>query len=467
MGFSTATNLDMVRFATEYGVSGTTAADAVDQAQRGRVAALAIGLAALAWTTIGLIRGVHYAFAQAWGMEITPRRGLIRHAGFFMVTAIVLVILFAAVGALQRQGPMFALLGHRRLVHARRRVAVRRLLDDAPPHDALARPRARGRSSARWRPPVSRRSPRSTSRSGSRAPPRVYGGLGVAIAILFYMFLIGYMLVGTAFVNSVWTDRAEIIAGRPWVLDPDGLPRWLRRPARWASRAPGSRPRADDPAASAPADGEPEGMVPERHRLRDGVAQHRDGCAVGRTDRGPTAHRGRRGPGPNSTASATSEDDRIMRPQRRATRAISISPAQRRFASWMTDVLVYTVVLNLFVEFVPGVEIDSFAISVLTAVLLKAMLGAILGLEDRVAAWFRRRKGLVFRLLGLASTFLILFLSKFVILEVVDIVFGDEVDLGHLIEIVLLIVAMMLARRLVDAIYDRLGEGAPGEPGRR
>ena len=48
--------------------------------------------------------------------------------------------------------------------------------------------------------------------------------------------------------------------------------------------------------------------------------------------------------------------------------------AQQRFASWTADVLVYIVVLNLFVDFVDTIVIDSFWISILTAVLLKLCL---------------------------------------------------------------------------------------------
>jgi len=134
-----------------------------------------------------------------------------------------------------------------------------------------------------------------------------------------------------------------------------------------------------------------------------------------------------------------------------------VTPAQQRFASWMADVLVYIVVLNLFVEFVHTIVIDSFWISILTAVLLKLLLDLVLGLEHRVAAFFKARPGGVNRALGLVSVFAILFFSKFFILEAVNVVFGDHVELGHFIEIVALIVAMIVARRLMQAIYERLG----------
>lgn len=143
------------------------------------------------------------------------------------------------------------------------------------------------------------------------------------------------------------------------------------------------------------------------------------------------------------------------------TTTITITPAQRRFASFMTDVLIYTVVLNLFVEHVDAIVIDSFGISILTAVLLKILLDLITGIEHRVANYFKQRSGTLNKVLGYVSVFLILSLSKFVILEVVDLVFGDHVELGHFVEIVALIVAMIAARLIFQKIYESLGEPEP------
>lgn len=93
-------------------------------------------------------------------------------------------------------------------------------------------------------------------------------------------------------------------------------------------------------------------------------------------------------------------------------RRMSVTRAQQRFVSWTMDVLVYVVVLNLFVEYVDAVVIDSFTISVLTAVLLKLLLDLILPFEHRVHGFFKRRSGAVFRVLGVTSTFAILFLAS-------------------------------------------------------
>ena len=143
------------------------------------------------------------------------------------------------------------------------------------------------------------------------------------------------------------------------------------------------------------------------------------------------------------------------------TGTIVITRAQQRFASWMVDVLVNIVVLNLFVEFVDAIVIDSFWISIFTDVLLKLLLDAVIGFEHRVAAFFRAKEGIVNTALGLVSVFAILFLSKFFILESVNWVFGDHVELGHFVEIVVLIVTMILVRSVMQVAYDRLGQSAP------
>jgi hypothetical protein len=139
-------------------------------------------------------------------------------------------------------------------------------------------------------------------------------------------------------------------------------------------------------------------------------------------------------------------------------KTITITRKQAQFSDWMADVLVYTVVLNLFEEHLHAIVIDSFTISILTAIFLKALLDAIAGLEHRVVSYFKSKQGLFFTVAGLISVFLVLFLGKLFILEAVNFVFGEHVELGHFIEIFVLIVGMMGARKLLQVVYQRLGE---------
>ncbi|NIA03529.1 MAG: hypothetical protein GWP12_03205 [Nitrospirae bacterium] len=84
--------------------------------------------------------------------------------------------------------------------------------------------------------------------------------------------------------------------------------------------------------------------------------------------------------------------------------------------------LVYIVVLNLFVEFNDAIVIESFWISILTSVLLVALLDVVVAFEDRVHGYFRAKDGAVFRAIGAIAMFVILFTSKLLILEIVNFV---------------------------------------------
>ena len=141
------------------------------------------------------------------------------------------------------------------------------------------------------------------------------------------------------------------------------------------------------------------------------------------------------------------------------TRLVTVTPAQERFDSWASDVLVYTVVLNLFVEYADAIVIDSFTISLFTAAVLKVLLDLLTMVEHHVSGFFSR----FHKVLGYLSMWVVLFLSKFVILEVIDIIFGDHVELGKFLDVVVLVLSLMIVRELVRRAYLALGESEPSD----
>ena len=141
-----------------------------------------------------------------------------------------------------------------------------------------------------------------------------------------------------------------------------------------------------------------------------------------------------------------------------APERLTITRAQLTYAGWTMTLLAYIVVLNLWVESNDAVVIDSFVISILTAAVLLVLVVIILGLEHRVKAWFAAREGTLYRVLGAASTILILFLSKFVILEVIDVIFGVHVELGSFIDVLLLVLILILSQKLMVVVWRALGD---------
>lgn len=112
----------------------------------------------------------------------------------------------------------------------------------------------------------------------------------------------------------------------------------------------------------------------------------------------------------------------------------------------VVDVFVYVVVLNLAIQYVPGVITETFTISLLTAVLLKVVLELVVRVKQRVVGRVRSASTTTDRLIGVGLLVLVLPGSKLLVLVLVDLVFGDAVSLGGFVPVTLLIVALLLSR---------------------
>jgi hypothetical protein len=123
-----------------------------------------------------------------------------------------------------------------------------------------------------------------------------------------------------------------------------------------------------------------------------------------------------------------------------------VAAVDPRVAAAVVDVFVYAVVLNLFIQYLPQVISETFVLSLLTAVLLKAVLEVVVAVKNRVKARFRRATSLPGRIGAGLLLWLVLFGSKFLVLESVDVVFGDRVTLGGFLSVTALVLVLMAAR---------------------
>jgi hypothetical protein len=115
----------------------------------------------------------------------------------------------------------------------------------------------------------------------------------------------------------------------------------------------------------------------------------------------------------------------------------------------VVDVLVYVVVLNLAIEYVPAVISEGFTLSLLTALLLKLVLELVVLVKGRVVERFRRARTRAGQVVAGVALWLVAVGSKLAVLELVDLVFGDAVSLGGFVSVTLLIVVLLVSRRLV------------------
>ncbi len=115
----------------------------------------------------------------------------------------------------------------------------------------------------------------------------------------------------------------------------------------------------------------------------------------------------------------------------------------------LVDILVYLVVLSLFVQLFPEVISESFVVSLLTAILLKLALEAIVWAKVRIVQRIKGADTTRGRLVASASLVALSALSKALILWLTDVVLGDNVHLGGFWSVTLLVVALMACRALL------------------
>lgn len=123
-------------------------------------------------------------------------------------------------------------------------------------------------------------------------------------------------------------------------------------------------------------------------------------------------------------------------------------------AADVVDVFVYLVVLCLFVQFVPAVISESFLASLLTAIVLKIVLELVLAAKKLAVSRLRTATKPVTRIVSVGMLVVLLPGSKFVVLWLTEVLFGDAVHLGGFWAVTVLVVVLTLSRAAVRGVFD-------------
>jgi len=134
---------------------------------------------------------------------------------------------------------------------------------------------------------------------------------------------------------------------------------------------------------------------------------------------------------------------------------------QRVFLRYLTATLVDLVVLGLFVEYWEYVSADSFTVILLAAIVLQVLLKLTIVVEHRVAAFFNARPGGFSKFMRFFCAWLVLFGSKFVILEALVFAFGDRLKFSGpfhgIVALIVVVVVMLVVEAVLVKLYRRLG----------
>jgi hypothetical protein len=131
----------------------------------------------------------------------------------------------------------------------------------------------------------------------------------------------------------------------------------------------------------------------------------------------------------------------------------SFSKKQLLFIRYVTAILIDLTVLNLFNEYWINVQISSFSISLLVAIVLQLMLQITFKIEHGVGSYLLKegRKGL-----RIFTAWALLFGSKFAILWVLELLFDDKImfkgPVHGIVAFIIVIITMVVTEGLMKWI---------------
>lgn len=135
---------------------------------------------------------------------------------------------------------------------------------------------------------------------------------------------------------------------------------------------------------------------------------------------------------------------------------------QKIFNKYIVFILIDLVVLGFFNQYWEYVFIETFTIALLTAVLLQFLMQGALQIEHLAAHFFEKKMGITSKAFRGFSAWAIIFISKLVILEAINLFFGDSVvfsgPIHGVVAFIIVVIVMVIVEQSVGWIYRSLGD---------
>lgn len=139
------------------------------------------------------------------------------------------------------------------------------------------------------------------------------------------------------------------------------------------------------------------------------------------------------------------------------------SARQLLFKELFVGTLIYAVVLGFFDDYTSIVEARSFSFVFLAAVVLEVLTCGAFAVKDAIVGRLRHRGSRGALALMALGVWFVMFSSKFVFIWVIDLLFGDDVDINGFFGIFAVALVVTVVHRLADQVFARLGSTGPDE----
>lgn len=136
----------------------------------------------------------------------------------------------------------------------------------------------------------------------------------------------------------------------------------------------------------------------------------------------------------------------------------SSNARQGLFQNMFIGILLYSVVLGFFNDYTNILQTTSYSITFSMAIVMQLLTYGTFQVKDVVKGWLKKRNGKYNTAATGFSIWLILFLSKFVFLAVIDFIFNDSVQISGFVGLLFIVASLTITQQLVDIIYRKLGD---------
>lgn len=126
------------------------------------------------------------------------------------------------------------------------------------------------------------------------------------------------------------------------------------------------------------------------------------------------------------------------------------------FKELFVGTLIYAVVLGFFDDYSTIVEAKSFSTIFFASIVLQILTIFAFYLKGKIVEWLKQRSGLFYKVLMVLCVWLVMFLSKFVFIWVIDSIFGNYINIYGFFGILLVVVSVTVIHKLADLVFKLL-----------
>lgn len=130
---------------------------------------------------------------------------------------------------------------------------------------------------------------------------------------------------------------------------------------------------------------------------------------------------------------------------------------QLAYAELFIGTLIYVTVLGLFNDYTSIVQANSFSTILFASIVLEILTYLAFKLKTNIINTLKNRQGAIYRVLMFFSVWLIMFLSKFVFIWALDILFGNYIEITGFFGILAVVLSVTAIHRLAFYVFKRLG----------